>query len=54
MQILQCSKLDTDTLMSRTRSELQQMRKERTLRESMQTKIQQQPNSKKTNRRKNE
>ena len=51
MQILQCSKLDTDAQMSRTRSELQQMRKERTLRESMQTEIQQQPNSEKTNRR---
>ena len=33
------------------RRELQQMRKERTLRESMQTEIQQQLNSEKTNRR---
>ena len=40
MKILQCSKLDTDAQMSRTRSELQQMRKEGTLRESMQTEIQ--------------
>ena len=40
MKILQCSKLDTDTQMSRTRSELQQMRKEGTLRQSMQTEIQ--------------
>ena len=54
MQILQCSKLDTCAQMSRTRSELQQMRIEGTLRESMQTEIQQQPNSEKTNRRRNE
>ena len=40
--------------MSRNRRELQQVRKERTLRESMQTEIQQQPNSEKTNRRRNE
>ena len=40
MQILQRSTLDTDTQMPRTRSELQQLWKERTLRENMQTKIQ--------------
>ena len=36
---------------ARTRSQLQQMRKERTLRKSTQTEIQQQPNGEKTNRR---
>ena len=40
MQILQSSKLDTVAQMSRTRSELQQMRKEGTFRKSMQTEIQ--------------
>ena len=54
MPVLQCSKLDTDAQMSRTRSELQQMRKEGTLRKSMQAEIQKQPNSEKTNRRRNE
>ena len=54
MSILQRSKLDTNAKMYRIESELQQMRNERTLRESMQTEIQQQPNSEKTNRRRNE
>ena len=54
MSILQSSKLDSNAKMYRIKSELQQMWNERTLRESMQTEIQQQPNSEKTNRRRNE
>ena len=51
MQILQCTELNTVTQMPGDRGIVQQMRKERKYRRSMQTKIQQQMNSEKTSRR---
>ena len=51
MQILQHTELEPNTQMPRTRLKLQQLREERTLRTSMQTKNKEQPNSEKTYRR---
>ena len=51
MQILQRTELEPNTQMPRTRFKLQQLRKERTLRTSVQTKNKEQPNSEKTYRR---
>ena len=51
MQILQRTELEPNTQMPRRRLKLQQLRKERTLRTSVQTKNKEQPNSEKTYRR---
>ena len=53
MQILRSTDLNTITQKPSTRNKLKQMRKKGTLRKSMQTKVRQQPNSEKTNRRRN-